>query len=496
MSIDTQSIAPALPCSSAAVQSRWPGGDSFSGKWLAPRRLARDALLIIVLIGINKLGGPGNLLCFAVLLVMAARNTEGALKALLLSSVINMAAGGPFVTFSTVGSALKFVLLGVAAARIFINASRFNRRAFRYGPLKWLTGFALIAAALALVNDYYVEIVLLKLLSFTVGLAALLVAGQARSVNRVRLVRWLLAMSCVVVALSLASFALGGEMAHDTTMRGRVFSGFTGMFGHPQTMGVAAAMLTVLWVTFLALQRDALAKKIILPLVVILVAMIYLSETRTGLLGAVLAVAVAYAVTVVRGKGLEIRRMKRFAQKGLTYLCLALPLLGALEAAGVTDIMGAAQAFLAKNDAEDQQNPFNVIGAFEESRGSLIEYNWNQFMEHPWTGVGFGVDTSEDWQSKATLLSASTERGFWPFAVLAEVGLIGAVPLLGLLITLGLFLLHRRQYVGLAMLVVMLVLNLAEMSMFAFGGLGMLTWTLIAYGMLLTGAPRAIARAP
>jgi hypothetical protein len=74
--------------------------------------------------------------------------------------------------------------------------------------------------------------------------------------------------------------------------------------------------------------------------------------------------------------------------------------------------------------------------------------------------------------------------------VLAEVGVIGAAPLLGFLIALVLFLLRRRQQVGLAMLAAMLVLNLAEMSMFAFGGLGMLTWTLIAYGMILAGHPQ------
>lgn len=136
-----------------------PGDHYFSN-----RRLIRNGAIIVFLLLVTKLGTPGNLLCFAILSAMALRNATGALMALSTTALL-IVTSEVLVTRSGVFSLLKFWILLIAGVTLL----RESRSVFKLPEQSTLLLFALSAAILTLINDYFVGISLLKNAMFTWG---------------------------------------------------------------------------------------------------------------------------------------------------------------------------------------------------------------------------------------------------------------------------------------------------------------------------------------
>lgn len=120
---------------------------------------------------------------------------------------------------------------------------------------------------------------------------------------------------------------------------------------------------------------------------------------------------------------------------------------------------------------------------------------WQNFVEHPLTGTGFGVNPAGDFvEAPVTFLgipiSAPVEKGFLPTAVLEEVGIPGALAFLALLGALVRQAYRAGDSVWLAVLLTCLFVNLGEAVFFSMGGLGLLFWIWIGL------AVRAVAPSP
>ena len=122
--------------------------------------------------------------------------------------------------------------------------------------------------------------------------------------------------------------------------------------------------------------------------------------------------------------------------------------------------------------------------AFYASRGKRIEEQWRNFTEQPITGHGFGIYSSGDVPSgvKTFLgipISAPTEKGFIPTAVLEETGIIGSIFFLYFLFSLIRLALKGTDIRWIAMFFGCLFVNVGEAVFFSVGGIGLHIWLLM-----------------
>lgn len=119
------------------------------------------------------------------------------------------------------------------------------------------------------------------------------------------------------------------------------------------------------------------------------------------------------------------------------------------------------------------------------SRRGLIEFSWNNFLDNPLFGIGFGVAKTEMFKRTATYLTAPAEKGFLPTAILEEGGLVGTT---AFLVFLGVFtwdLWRQRNVAGLITFWVFLATNLGEVTIFSPGGAGAFGWIMVGAATIL-----------
>lgn len=450
---------------------------SYGTRGNATAAAVRNNLFVIIsLLFVNKLGAPGNLLCYAVLMGMALRTPAGALKALSISGLL-IVASDFFVTRGAPAGPLKYVLLLVAGFTIL----RSSRNPVGQPFLIFLLLFGVVAALLTLTNGYFVAVSLLKIGSFIFGAFCLLNVAQLRKNIAPEMLEWGYSLVVAVVLLSFMALAIGAGYGSYETIWGGRFSGYRGVFSHPQTLGVMACLFAV-YLTSLLLFVDFPHRRVTAALLLALLSLLYLSEARTGMLGYLLAMGIVLIlVGLVRKPAQEQKLLKRYQKQFLGASLIGMVLLIIVE--GLTGTVSErVVAFLEKGKEMEHISAIVLLKTREEQ----IEGAWENFKENPWTGIGFGTDLSSHWQRTATLLSASTEKGFMPTALLEEVGIIGTTFFLIFIVSLFGFLVRTRRYLSLAMMTGLLVVNLGEMMFFAFGGMATLCWSLI--GMSIAGS--------
>ena len=126
--------------------------------------------------------------------------------------------------------------------------------------------------------------------------------------------------------------------------------------------------------------------------------------------------------------------------------------------------------------------------AFYESRGGGALLQWDDFLDKPLTGNGFGVYPDGHFPAGVTLfdgipISAPVEKGFLPTAILEEGGALG-----GALLALLIACLCRRAWRNTdlrwrAMFIACLGINIGECVFMSPGGIGIFDWVLLSLAM-------------
>lgn len=447
-----------------------PGDHYFSN-----RRLIRNGAIILFLLLVTKLGTPGNLICFAVLTVLALRNAVGALMALSMTALL-IITSEVLVTRSGVFSLLKFWILLIAGVTLL----RESRSIFKLPEQSTLLLFAFCAAVLTLINDYFIGISLLKNAMFTWGALCLLATSALPDDIGPQITEWAMSMVFVVAGMSVLLYLAGGASGIFETQWGQRVSGFRGALSHPQTMGVVASLFAV-YLTALYIFTIVHRKRLLLACIMVLLGLTYLSGARTGMIGYFLATGMLLFVSSIRmGRNTESRTVARYKVRLFQAGLMAVLLAAILELA-TGQISDRVDEFLDK----DEGGVSSLTDAFKSSRSAQIDEAWRTFSNNPLTGIGFGTDNTPQWRRQASLFSASAEKGFLPTAILEETGILGTAFFCLFLLVLGYRLLAERQLIGLAMLLALLVFNMAEMMFFALGGLGLMSWTMIAIGLTI-----------
>ena len=439
-----------------------------------------NLVLISFLVFINKVGLVGNAIFYGVLIVMALKSSEGALKALslsLMATTINQA----FVSLSIVFAVGRMVILFVVAWRFMLDLSKIRGDFMERGYVWLLFGFCAVVAMGSVINGYFVVVSLLKLLAFSAGVFAILLGADVVRVRSSDLTCWCFSLIVFCVLLGLVALVTGRGYGLEEQFDGTQLSFFKGAFFHSQSLGAIGALMLVYLFT-LYLFSPYRYKWATLGLMLALVYQIYLTGSRTGIGTAMIGCAATLCLAYVTPSTAH-RRVRFYLSKLQLAVMGVVGFILMIFANFFTgNILGEKIGGLLNK--YDRAEGFSLAGLFE-TRLPLIEQAYANYLTSPLTGIGFGTAYDPKFVAAATWYTAPTEKGFLPIAVLEETGLSGSAFFWGFIICFLIYLIRERNISGFGIFIAMLAANLGEMCFFSFGGAGGMCWFLVAAGLVL-----------
>lgn len=304
-----------------------------------------------------------------------------------------------------------------------------------------------------------------------VALACCIGASQLSAAERSRFANWLVSLIALIVIVSIPTYWIP---AIGFWKNGR---GFQGVLNHPQVLGVFLA--PILAFLLAGLMKAELRKLyFVLPCIVVIGTLLVLSQARTGMLATGLALLVVLLLYLNPKIGL---RVKLAAARSVAGVAMAV-LLFAVALMVNPDFQNSVESYIYKNRGTE------IGESFERSRGAGAEHHFNNFLESPLVGHGFGVfakpDPREEIQTAFGIpISSSTEKGIVLIAILEETGIIGFS-----LFAIFLASMIRQTLRGIdlryiAAFFACLFVNFGEAVFFAPGGIGLYFWVLISLCM-------------
>jgi hypothetical protein len=350
----------------------------------------------------------------------------------------------------------------------------------------WL--FSLVEALSSLQTSPAVAISMMKVLEFSSGVTAVLIAyNHIKPPELASLQRWVITISVTVVGLSALtllkpSVAFGSD------------GGLQGLLNQPQALGIFMAPFAA-WAIAGALLMRRRATRLELWIGLALLALIVLSKARTAGFGVMSGV-----LAVIAGRALARRRVGQAALGRPVLICVSACVLLAVVAVATGSVSKIVTGYLYKGSLGHADN---LNQAFYASRGGGALAEWDDFLRKPWLGNGFGVYPDGRFPSGVQTfdgipISAPVEKGFLPTAILQEGGVLGAA-----LLSLVVGSLSRRAWRNTdlrwrAMFIACLGINVGECVLMSPGGIGMFDWLLLGLAMssYRTAQPPAAVRAP
>ena len=412
------------------------------------------------------------------------------IRALAMSWLFSMISPGlaPEASAAAVG---RYAVLFAAAASAMLHSGFFfgrpHIRSYTLGTL--LLGLSIVAHSLLF--SPIADVSVLKAISWTLAMTALVSAWCGLSAQHREQVSRELFWGLVI--LLLASLPLSASSLGYM----RNGSGFQGILNHSQAFGPAMALLFA-WATS-RLFGKARPPWWLLGVSAASLGAVMMSEARTAGLAMVLAVGLA----VLLGPGFGGRPMRQMLP-GLRSARIW-SMLGAVLVAGLVmapTVGKMAQNYISKS-GRAQVGGVQVDGlleAYDHSRGGLIGAMVDNILEHPLTGIGFGIASEPALMivNRDSVLGlpvgASIEKGVTPLMVMEELGIFGA-----LLVAFWIFRLLRSAARGslasLAVCLTVLLLNMGEATLFSPGGFGLLNLILLGWAYASGAAAPGMRRA-
>jgi hypothetical protein len=341
----------------------------------------------------------------------------------------------------------------------FFNSPYKNLNKFSLANTHLTFGFFLLP--LCLISSYHPTISTLKLLAFMAAGFTILKSFELSDSTLNYWQNWF---------NTLFTFILFGSLCMLLTPYGyfRNGRGFQGIFNHPQVLGVIAGLSSIWFFS----QQKSLLKYTLGGLSLILV---FFSKARIGFILIVASTLLLIVLQTIFDKRIRLN-------SGVKTLMIFLFIIGIPTFLLLEDSTELMRHFFLKRTPQS-----GLMESFGESRGHLIQKSLDNFFQNPLTGIGLGVNSDFNFNSAQlsnTLdipLSAPTEKGFMPSAILEELGILGAVLTLGYLIVISLKIPFSNSSNYAWLYFATLSINLGEFVFFSFGGLGLFQWLLIAF---------------
>lgn len=427
----------------------------------------RLALAVVVVVGALATSSAVGVAVLAACIAAALIGPMQAIQALTVATLV--AYGNPHIIkpAATEGVLLRLVLV---AAVLRLAPTIRSSDLGRLWPV-WL--FAIVEGAVSLKTSPAVVISLMKAAEFAFGVTAVLVAyNHVRGPKLVRLQRWVITVSLTVIGLSaltllVPSAGLGSD------------GGLEGLLNQPQALGIFMAPFAA-WALSGTLMMRRRATRLELWAALALVALILLSRARTAGFGCAFGIAI-----VLVGRALGRRQ---FGQA-----TLGRPILIGVAACALLAVLAMTTGQVSRivtdyayKGSVGQANSLNE--AFYVSRGGGAQAQWQNFLNKPFLGNGFGVYPDGHFPSGISYfdgipISAPIEKGFLPTAILEEGGALGGALLVLLIGTLWRQAWRNTDLRWRAMFVACLGINIGECVFMSPGGIGMFEWLLLSLAM-------------
>ena len=433
---------------------------------------------------LNQAGAPGGVFFYFTLIVWACTSTEGALKALCVS-YFALVANQAIVPKNLAFGPGRLILLFVVFGRILYDAWRTGYPLLRRPHTTSMFIFSAVCVVLAAINQYFFVISVLKVVSFTVGAASCLLAADMLRRSPSDMTCWFYSIIFLTVAIGVATIPLGiSENMFPLKNTGVSF--FNGPFWHSQTLGPIAGMMLI-YVACVYLFTPYRCRWLSLPLAVVLLYFLYRSGSRTALvamlLGAGVLLVAGFLMHSRRGQKLRMN-LSRSSLVGLMVGSIVLAVFADFFTGG--SLSSKALSFAVKYE---QSAAYGQSGVTSEevmyTRQGQIDSMIHIFKQSPITGISFGTSLDPEFVANATYLTAPTEKGFLPLAVLEETGIIGAFFFVVFLFCMVRYLIVERSLPALGVFAAFLGANMGEMMFFSFGGQGGFMWLIVAGAILL-----------
>lgn len=443
-------------------------------------RIGFTALLVIMLLLVNKGGMAGSAVFFGVLAILALQSPEWAFKAMTLS-FFGLCCNQWYVPKNSFWTVARFVLPMLLLLRFTADLTTLRASLFRYRFFVMHLVFIAVATILTSLTGYYVHISLLKLFNYTVVTSAIFAGMEVMRVRRSDLCEWYMTLIVVAVTLGLASFPLGIAYNAKALVRQGAMSYFNGPFYHSNTLGPFAAMMS-LYLMCVFLFGPYRNRWICGPLLLILVYFMRISQSRTSFaalgVSTVVLIGLTFVLTRRRSIVLRLNTHRSWIIAGVFVAVFGVM---TLDLATGRRLTNAVTQFVNKGGRSETVDLDQVLS----SRMGRINLSLANFRTSPLIGIGFEVSTDEYFKANASLFNAPVEKGFLPTAVLEQSGVIGAAVFVIWLLTLASYLASRLNVPGLVMLCGFLTVNFGEVMFFGVAGHGGFGWLLMAGGIML-----------
>lgn len=446
--------------------------------------------LMIIVLGLSLLGQPGAIMAWVVVAVWTMQGPDEAIEGILLSLLLVLLNRGIFSVLSLATTA-RWIILGLAFVRIIPTQLLNNRTLPKDKRQNWPIwikaniAFVIVMSLFSFLVSPAITVSIFKLTTYLIGTTVIgigIMLGQKRN--------WLLSIINYGTVIAIASLPLVALPVGYL----RNAEDFQGILVHPQTYGVTIMLpLAVAGIHFLfeSGHRIRLSEVIVITMMIVTV---YMSATRTAYFAFIIALAIG--LLMFRDNTSIIWRL---AFNPLTYLTGAAIIVGLWYQSPQTILQ---DFFLQQNVLEFnyEELPINEFAgtlarSTYSSREALVSLSWENFLQNPVVGIGFGIpSTFANAAQLKTLfgipIGFSLEKGMLATAVLEEIGLLGAFLFVIVLATQFRLLRHLRQYSLWVLFLTAFLINFGEMVYFAIGGLGAMVH--ICFALVLDEARNTI----
>ncbi len=290
-------------------------------------------------------------------------------------------------------TAARWVVLGVGT--IVGLLIMIKERRFHFGLFHMVALFATLTGLVSAAVSLYPDVALLKVLSILLLFAYAATGVRVAAIGRENKFFGGLLLGCeIFVGANAVLYALGIEAMGNPNSLGAV-------------MGIVASPI-LLWGVLLGGEPKVYRRRLILY--VLCMYLVFLSHARAGIASALISSALLCLV---------VRKYKLLVE-GTIVLVIALSIVGLFRPEAISSL---TSSIVYKNKE----------GGLLVSRISPWQSAISNIQEHPWFGMGLGTtasgtDPDEGHGQFSSVGTVTTEHGSSYLAILAGVGVLGAIP--------------------------------------------------------------------
>lgn len=344
--------------------------------------------------------------------------------------------------------------------------------------LVWFWAFIALAMSTAPFASLVLSISLMKAAMLLIGVTTVFIAASTLGQRADSAVRVAQILEISYLAITLASLPLLAWPDVGFALNG---TGFQSFVNQPQAFAVIYSPLVAWYVVFALVDRHRAGLQGLL-LAVVGIAIVFATDSRTGLVSVIIGVLFAVLSGVSRGGKAATQSMMLLVGIVLV-VALILWLLG-----------GAALDWLVAFVLKWEEGSELSVESALSTRALLLQLGWTNFLQNPILGIGFGMPSMPSALNVATLgpmgipLSVPIEKGNGFLQVLEETGIVGAAVLLVFFVKFAKASVRTGSVSMVALWAGALAVNVGEAVLLSIGGVGLVTWLYMVLATIGTAA--------